>query len=53
MSTAEMLLLFNNFAFIVGDLVPEDADELSLYMLRGITALVLQKKVHRDTHHLL
>ena len=45
-----MLLLFNKFAFIVVDLVPEDADEWSLYLLRGITALVLQKKVHRVGH---
>lgn len=53
-SAAEMSVLFANFSFIVGDLVPEDAPEWLVYvLLREIISLVLQKKIHRSTHHLL
>lgn len=53
-SAAEMLVLFTNFAFIVGDLVPEDAAAWEVYLLlREIIAIVLQKKIRKNTHHLL
>lgn len=53
-SASEMLVLFTNFGLMVGDLVPEDAPEWSVYLLmRQIIAIVLQKKIHKSTHYLL
>lgn len=53
-SASEMLVLFTNFGFIIGNFVPEDAPEWSVYLImREIISIVLQKKVHKNTHYLL
>lgn len=51
-SASEMLVLFTNLAFMVGDLVPEDAPEWSVYLLlREIISILLKKKIHKSSHH--
>src|ERR1700744_1823949 len=49
-----MMGLFTDLAFMIKDLVPVDLPEWSVYLLlREIISIVLQKKVHKNTHHLL
>jgi len=53
-SASEMYVLFTHFAFIIGDFVDRDVPEWCLYLLtREILAIVMQKKIHKDTPILL
>lgn len=53
-SASEMLVLFTSFGFMIGDLVPKESPEWSVYLvLTEIISIVLRKKVHKNTHFLL
>lgn len=53
-SASEMLVLFTHFALMIGDLVDPDIPEWRLYLLtREILAIILEKKMHRETPKLL
>ena len=48
---SEMLVLFTSLSLMIEDLVPDNSPEWDVYLvMREIVSVVLQKKVHKNTH---